>query len=53
MLFGEERVAEALNRNPNAPPREILQTVKDAIDGFVGDAVQFDDITMLGLDYFG
>ena len=53
VLFGEDRVVEALNRNPNAPPREILQTVKDAIDGFVGDAVQFDDITMLGLDYFG
>ena len=53
VLFGEDRVVEALNRNPSAPPREILQTVKDAIDDFVGDAVQFDDITMLGMDYFG
>ena len=27
--------------------------MKEAIDGFVGDAPQFDDITMLCLDYMG
>ncbi len=30
-----------------------MDTVKAAIDEFVGDAVQFDDITMLCLDYYG
>ena len=30
-----------------------LLRVKKNIDEFVGDAVQFDDITMLCLDYFG
>ena len=52
-LFGEERTTEALNRQPNAVPRAILENVKQAIDEFVGDAVQFDDITMLCLSYFG
>ena len=27
--------------------------MKEGIDTFVGDAPQFDDITMLGLHYFG
>ncbi len=53
VLFGEERTLEALNRGPTAKPQTILETVKQTIDAFVGDAVQFDDITMLCLDYFG
>jgi len=53
VLFGEERTTEALNRKPNAPVSEILKTVKESIDSFVGDAVQFDDITMLGMEYYG
>ncbi len=53
VLFGEERMVEALNRRANEKPQVLLETVKAAIDEFVGDAEQFDDITMLGLDYFG
>ncbi len=52
-LFGEEKLTEALNRDPAAKPKELLQSVKQAIDEFVGDAVQFDDITMLCLHYAG
>ena len=52
-LFGEERMLRALNDTPAAPPRELLKTVKASIDGFVGEAEQFDDITMLCLEYFG
>ncbi len=52
-LFGEARTTDALNRNPTASPRVILETVKQAIDEFVGDATQFDDITMLCLGYYG
>ena len=32
-------------------PFEILPAVKADIDAFVGDAPQFDDITMLCLEY--
>ena len=52
-LFGEERTLNALNRNLSSDAKETLITVKNEIDAFVGDAVQFDDITMLCIDYFG
>lgn len=52
-LFGTDRMLAALNRNPEASPKEILKTVKDDISEFVGEASQFDDITMLGFSYFG
>ena len=52
-LYGTDRMLEALNRNPDATAEELLKTVRDSIDEFVGDAPQFDDITMLGLNYFG
>ena len=53
VLLGSERMVDALNRDPDAAPRELLANVRAAIDEFVGDAPQFDDITMLGVRYFG
>ena len=52
-LFGTDRMIRALNEVKGAQPDVILKNVTKAIDGFVGDAVQFDDITMLALDYYG
>ena len=52
-LFGTDRMLAALNREPDADPRTLLQNVKQEIDGFVGDAPQFDDITMMCLHYTG
>ena len=52
-LYGEGRMLEALNQSSSAAPKEIIKTVKASIDGFVGEAEQFDDITMLCLEYFG
>ncbi len=52
-LFGNDRMVEALNRNPEGTPREILESVKQAVDEYVGDAEQFDDLTMLCLEYKG
>ena len=40
---------EALNSQPDTIPEELLHQVKADIDFFVGDAPQFDDITMLCL----
>ena len=42
-----------LDENPDAKPETLLRTVRKHIDDFVGDAPQFDDITMLGLAYHG
>lgn len=52
-LFGTERMLEALNRGADASPQQILDNVKQAVDEFVGDAEQFDDLTMLCLEYKG
>jgi sigma-B regulation protein RsbU (phosphoserine phosphatase) len=52
-LFGTERMLEALNKNPDAAPEEILRNVRAAVDAFVKDAEQFDDLTMLCVEYRG
>ena len=52
-LFGPERMLAALNRDPDASPEVLLHTVRKEIDAFVGDAPQFDDITMLSFFYNG
>lgn len=52
-LFGEERLLDALNHNPDADPEELLPIVKKNIDDFAGEAPQFDDITMLSFIYNG
>ena len=52
-MFGAERMLAALNRDPDASPEELLHTVRKEIDAFVGDAPQFDDITMMSFCYNG
>ncbi|MCR5182628.1 MAG: serine/threonine-protein phosphatase [Clostridia bacterium] len=52
-LFGTDRMLEALNAEPCAGPEQILKNVRSAVDGFVKDAEQFDDLTMLCLEYTG
>ena len=50
-LYGMNRLGAILNKVKNRTPQEILPAVKEDIDEFVGDAPQFDDITMLCLEY--
>jgi sigma-B regulation protein RsbU (phosphoserine phosphatase) len=52
-LFGEQRLVESLNRNEKASVSDILKTVKEDVDKFVGSAPQFDDLTMLSFRYYG
>ena len=52
-LFGSDRMIDALNVEPDATPELILENVQKAIDQFVGEAEQFDDITMMCLTYNG
>jgi sigma-B regulation protein RsbU (phosphoserine phosphatase) len=52
-MFGNDRLLASLNRNPGADPSELLENLRRDIDNFVGEAPQFDDITMLGLKFFG
>ena len=52
-LFGVERMIDALNSEPNAQPEKILKNVRAHVDEFVKDAEQFDDLTMLCVEYKG
>ena len=50
-MFGIDRMIDALNQDPEASPQQILINVRRAVDGFVQDAEQFDDLTMLCMEY--
>lgn len=52
-LYGMERLEHVLVENSGKTPAEILPAVREDIDLFVGSAPQFDDITMLCLEYKG
>ena len=52
-MFGEKRLIEALNQNSDADPEELVGNVRKAVDDFVKDASQFDDLTMLCFKYYG
>ena len=51
--YGNERMLAALNGNLNATPMQMLGNVRTSVDGFVKSAEQFDDLTMLCLEYKG
>ena len=50
-LYGEDRLLSFMNRNAALQATQLLPALKADIDGFVGEAPQFDDITMLMFDY--
>ena len=52
-MFGTDRMLDALNTEPDAGPERLLKNVRDAVDDFVDGAEQFDDLTMLCLEYRG
>ena len=52
-LYGTERMIEALNRHGDESVEQLLLSMKEEIDAFVGDSPQFDDLTMLALQYHG
>jgi serine phosphatase RsbU (regulator of sigma subunit) len=51
--YGMDRLLEALNTAKDETMQDILPAVRRHIQNFVGEADQFDDITMLGLHYKG
>ena len=50
-LYGEDRLLTFVNQNASVEATELLPALKANIDEFVGEAPQFDDITMLMFDY--
>jgi sigma-B regulation protein RsbU (phosphoserine phosphatase) len=52
-LFGMDRAVQALNDAADQSPEGLLRAVNAAVSRFVGDAEQFDDLTMLCIEYRG
>ena len=52
-MFGTDRMIDVLNEDPQAAPEQILQRMSKALDDFVLEAEQFDDITMMCIAYNG
>ena len=52
-FYGVERMEAVLNRLGKKNPESILSGLKKDVDRFVGTADQFDDLTMLCLEYKG
>ena len=50
-LYGEDRLLRFMNMNATEDAPVLLPALKMNIDEFVGEAPQFDDITMLMFDY--
>ena len=52
-LYGEERLLALMNQQCGTSAQAVCEAVKADVDAFVGEAEQFDDITMLCLTWHG
>ncbi len=50
-MFTMDGMLDVLNRYKERSPQEILDGVHESVDSFVGEAPQFDDLTMLCLEW--
>ena len=52
-LYGEDRLLSAINSKEFENVQDICKYIKADVDKFVGEAPQFDDITMVAFKYIG
>ncbi len=52
-IFGMSRLEASLNRTAGESPEMILRNIRADVDAFANGAKQFDDLTMLCLEYKG
>ena len=52
-MFGSERILSSLNEITEGSPEEVLGSIRKAVDAFVDSAEQFDDLTMMCVEYKG
>lgn len=50
-LYGEDRLLTTINKNKYNSVKDICNNINEDVAKFVGDAPQFDDITMICLEY--
>ena len=52
-MFGEKRLMETLNQKADETPEALINRMMDSVDRFAENTPQFDDITLLSLQYHG
>ena len=52
-MFGLDRMLEVLNSDLGASPEKVVENIKKSVDDFVKDAEQFDDLTLMCVNYLG
>ena len=52
-FYGLERMESALNNHADRDPEGVLQGIREDVNSFTGEARQFDDMTMLCVEYKG
>jgi sigma-B regulation protein RsbU (phosphoserine phosphatase) len=52
-LFSDDRLQQVLEARNGGSPQETIRGVVDEVRKFAAGAPQADDITVLGIDYFG
>ena len=52
-MYGTDRMIEALNAHKDDTPEALLRHIRENVDVFVGEADQFDDLTMMAFVYNG
>ena len=50
-LYSEQRLLDFVNSLENPEPESLCKLIKEDVDKFVGTAPQFDDITMLAINF--
>ncbi len=52
-LYGNDRLLDCMEAGANMSVSDLIKTLKEDIDNFVGDAEQFDDITVMAMKING
>ncbi|MBR0381313.1 MAG: PP2C family protein-serine/threonine phosphatase [Eubacterium sp.] len=52
-MYGIKKIVETLNTCKDGSPREILECITESVNAFTCDMPQFDDLTMLCMEYLG
>ena len=52
-MYGTSRIVDVMNEDTSATPEQMITHIWNSVGEFVYGAEQFDDLTMLALEYKG
>ena len=52
-LYGMDRTVQTVNQVKDGKPEQVVNDVQRILEEYIGEGEQFDDMTMLCLEYIG